>query len=554
VSANDTQGKRLNPLAILRRGLVFDERRRLILLFLMINALVLILIWLFWQNQVLIQENTVLETRLVVAETQVVENVTTCEVGCTDKMSTVASRLGTEIAQASTRSGTLIASLPSPGMSTATLVSLTPIDTPTLVPTLANTPTSPSTPTDTPTMTPTPTATSTPKPKPPDIPTPPPPPEVWGISPTMTVRTSATPFFVTITGQDFDLRSVTACLGASFPITIVDHTATFIIGTLSPNMSAGVYGLTVTNSDGQSDVLSPAFIVHESYGITIALESPYLVTFGAGGTEPYNDRRYQKQEIFFEVPTTSLSNGDSLFINILDAETGGKVDDDQGDGYDTTTRYTVYGKAGAITSADIGPGFPITDSLDDKWNFTLDSFSLAQGELVEGRYIFTLTVEGLGGNDANWYRVALSNSRYTNTIPSDVQMYAYSWVSLVNKTYQPYLYLYPYIPESLAGAVGPSDNTLWLQSFGCEYAVEYLWIRTPLREMRASCLVTDGRFWPTYFPVDEGEEGATWTAGLIAPAVAKTDYLGFSAAGERDVPLRIYTRPMIATLSDTDVR
>jgi len=480
-----------------------------------------------------------------------IEQAETSEVDCTEKMSTVAARQGTRTAElkASLEACTamvepcLTVSPPAVRLTDTSPLLPTSTVTPTPMPTLTSTPTASPTPTATPTSTPTstPTPTDTPTPRT-ETPTPLPPtvldvaPKCMTCDPNSTERQA-----VVVIGDNFVATpTVSLCNVAAVVLGVTDE---FITVTIPLSIAAGSYGLTVTNPDGQSGVLSPAFIVHESYGITIALESPYLVTFGAGGTEPYNDRRYQKQEIFFEVPTTSLSNGDSLFINILDAETGGKVDDDQGDGYDTTTRYTVYGKAGAITSADIGPGFPITDSLDDKWNFTLDSFSLAQGELVEGRYIFTLTVEGLGGNDANWYRVALSNSRYTNTIPSDVQMYAYSWVPLVNQVYQPRLHLHPYIEQSQ----GREMKTFKLESFGCDIAEGYLLIRTPLQELPVSCPAENGSFIPTDFPVESGEAGTTWALDFsrYSVPIGKSIYLGFSAEGENNTALRIFTRPII---------
>lgn len=104
------------------------------------------------------------------------------------------------------------------------------------------------------------------------------PPLVSNIIPAATVQGSGHPFLVTITGQNF-ASGVTARLDGSISITVTSNTTTTIIGVLSPEVPIGVYNLTVTNPDGQSDTLSPIFIVQES--VESGLTSPVLVMFGS---------------------------------------------------------------------------------------------------------------------------------------------------------------------------------------------------------------------------------------------------------------------------------
>jgi len=540
VSKNNTPDNEPGLFAALHRIFTLDERRRFILLFLVINVLIFILIWLSWQNRVLVQKNQVLvqekkslETQLVVAETRVVEKVVTCEVDCTDRMSTVAAKVGTEMAQTTATLGALFTRSPTPG---------TPTVTPTPVPTPTDTSTPTPVPTATPTPVPTPTNTPTPTPIPIDTPTPltvippPPPPTMLSITPTMTVRSIEPIFPVTITGQNFSTSGVGARLGADTYINVTGNTTTTITGTLSPDMPVGVYGLTVTNLDNPDPpgTLSPAFTVYDSYGITIPLESPYLVTFGANAKSPYDTPRYQTQVISFEVPSALT---ESLYVRIFDADTGGPsfVDDDQDyDGYDTTMRYTLYGLTGTLQTTTISESV----TLDDNWDFFLGPFSPDQGVPVGDRYIFELEVKGLSGKDANWYRVALSTSSVTNTVRSDVQMFAFSWTVLVNEARQPHPCLHAYVREG--------ETTFRLGSSGCRTPEGRLLIRTPFRNLEVRCSNEERKFTPGGFGVEVDEHGMTWAVDLSDYTILddKSQYLVFW--GESDSAMPIFTRPMTA--------
>jgi hypothetical protein len=557
VSENWVPDHNSGLLTSLRRMFAPGGRGRFILLFLVINAVIGLLLWVSWLNRVLVQEKNVLVTKVVVAETRIEEVVVTCEVRCTQEIDTVAARYGTEIAEISAELDACRANSPLP---VATDYSPTPVPsftatpvTPTPTPTSTETSTPTLTPTDTPTWTPSPTATprpptSTPRPLTPTHTPTPLPPVVFGIVPNATVQSSDPPFPVAITGQNFR-SGVTARLGANIPITVTGNTATTIDGMLSPNISVGVYGLTVTNPDDQSGTLSPAFTVYPS---TTSLESPYMVTFGRDANPPY-DSRYQVQLIFFDVPA-DLS--ESLYVHIFDADTGGPspVDDDQGDGYDTATRYTLYGGAGAYTApeartappspAGITTGRPlvtatigISDTLDQRWYPLPRPFSPSEGEHVGERYVFKLTVEGLSGNDANWYRVALSTSPDTNTVPRDGRMFAFLWMLMVDEANKPNLH--PYVVPGMA--------TFRLRSFGCDCQdpqTGRLLIRTPLRSLEAQC-VAGGTFTPEEFDVLEGEGGATWTVDFSTYLIpfGSSDYLGLWIEDESNQPLPMFIRP-----------
>ena len=224
-SEDTTQEKPSMILTTAHRVFASGERRRFILLFLTVNILIFVLIWLSWESRVLVLENMALETRLVVVETRAAQEIAACEIDNTDRMTTMAARLETAVAQTTAATGALITDSPMP---------------------------------DTSTDTPLPTAMWTPTPLSTHVP----PPLVLGITPGTIVQTSGPVFAVTIIGQNFS-KGVTARLGANISISVIGNTGTIITGTLSPSIPVGVYELTVTNPDGQSATLSAAFTVQE---------------------------------------------------------------------------------------------------------------------------------------------------------------------------------------------------------------------------------------------------------------------------------------------------
>ena len=561
MTENRTPANGPDLLSALRHAFAFDERRRFILLFLVINLLIFILIWLSWQNQVLVRRVSVLETRIVILpETHAAEAIGTCEANCTDKMTTMTARQREIIAQVTATVGALIPRLPTSvptGVPTWTAApsptftsvpspppptpSSTPTGTPTL-PTPVDTPTvkPTKTPSPTPTHTSTPTPTATPTWTP--GPTTPPAPVVLGITPAATVRSvGGATFPVTITGRHF-AQNVEADLGAGIQVAgaVSSAAGTTITGDLSPEMPVGVYGLIVINRDGsdQFDTLSPAFTIY-SRPVTI-LESPYIVTFGRHAGPPYDTPRHQVQEIYFEVPD---GVGGDLYVHIFDADTGGEfVDDHGGDGvYGTPMTYTLYGST-VITAATIGENV----NLNERWGynpeapeppFRLGRFSPSDGELVGDRRIFRLTVEGGGGNDANWYRVALSTLPDANTVPYEAWMFAFYWTGLVHPVHQRDLRLHTHVTDT---------TTMTLGSMGCASDGGELLVRTPFRTLTRTCSAGTGAFTSNRFDVADGERGMTWTLDLsnYLPSVVAQSIL-FWAEDEMGSPLSIFVRPTV---------
>jgi len=376
-----------------------------------------------------------------------------------------------------------------------------------------------------------------------------PPPEASGITPTSMTRGLTGTLPITITGSHF-VAPPTVMLGTSPVVSLHVPSSTTLTCRVPYTMPPGVCGLTVANPDGQSDTLSPAFIVRES---ELTSRSPPLVTFGPDAERPYDQGGYQAQLIFFEVPSGTLSLSDTLYVRVFDADTGELSDVREGDNFDTTIRYTLYGLTGTyqvpeasaprppIAGLDSGsPLFTetvgVSPTLNLRWSPLLGPFSVAQGELVADRYLFKLAVEGVSGDDGNRYRVALSTLTDTNTVPGGVRMFAFSWTLAVTETDPPYLY--PFVREGM--------TTFRQSNIGCNSnrGGRFLF-RTPLRVLEARWSGADDKYMPADLAVWPDEDRATWTLDLsdyVVP-VGGVDFLGFWAEDESGLPLHIFTRP-----------
>ncbi|HUX76315.1 MAG TPA: hypothetical protein VMY40_06710, partial [Anaerolineae bacterium] len=372
-----------------------------------------------------------------------------------------------------------VAVVPTPSPS-ATLLTRTPTptQTPTGTPTSTPTPTPTSTSTSTPTPTPTPTRTSTPTPttrptftsEPPSAPdtptptatatptpTPTPvlPPTILSITPNQGVNSAPVP--VIIRGANF-FGTPTVTLGASESVTISAATADTLTGTVPAGLTPGVYALRVENPDGQSDILSPAYVALSPASPDTTLETGYVSTFGPGASGAQGDNDHV-QVIFFEVPA---SYSGSLFFRIFDADTGGGIDEpgELPQDWNTTITYTLRGYTDTYTlsaarSASPGPaginsGTLLTQTVvgnvpeyDGNWRLTFGPYLVNQGELVGSSSVFKLVVEGASGNDGNLYNVALSTEPLTNVAPAGSRVFAYSWTfALPRNTPQR---MYPYL-------------------------------------------------------------------------------------------------------------
>jgi len=346
-----------------------------------------------------------------------------------------------------------------------------------------------------------------------------------------------------------------AILGASVSINITDATDDTLTGTVPAGIVPGVYALKVENPDGQSAILSPAYVALEPAS---TLETGDLLTFGTAPSSPGNGDNDQMQVIFFEIPDTIT---DTLYIRILDPDVGGSstFDEQQGGSWDTATTFGLYGGSGAYTNpaarqarfattADpgissgnliISQTFAISGTLDGTW-YTFATINPGQGETVGSRRVFKLSVIGANsGDDGNRYNVALSTDPLANVPPTGSRILGYSWTFPLPRNSP--LRLYPYVPT---GAQFFEQH-----NWDMDGATGTMRLHTPIRniDVPGSDISGDGAEASSSFRVDASEDGATWTVTMNFIFPGPWDDLTFWAEDGAGTALAIFTRPTMSS-------
>jgi hypothetical protein len=465
-----------------------------------------------------------------------------------------------EVAVVSTPSpsATLLTRTPTPTQTPTGTPTSTPTPTPTSTSTSTPTPTTTrtSTPTPRPTFTsqppskpdtPTPTATATPTP----TPTPVLPPTILSITPNREVNSAPVP--VIIRGTSF-FGMPTVTLGASVSVAISAATADTLTGTVPAGLIPGVYALRVENPDGQSDILSPAYV---AFSPVTTLETGNLVTFGTDPASPANGDNDQVQVIFFEIPDTVT---DTLYIRILDPDVGGSgaFDEQQGGAWNTATSFGLYGGSGAYdpaarlatfaTTSDLGirsgsliisRTFAVSATLDGTW-YLLAAINPNQGAAVGNKRIFKLSVVGAnGGDDGNRYNVALSTAPLANVPPAGGRILAYSWTFplLQNTDHR----IYPYVP---------AGTQLFEQhNWDMDGASGSMTLLTPIRSINVPVSGISGPGDAASYSrlVDANEDGATWTVTMNFSTAGLWDDLTFWAEDGAGAALAMFTGPTMSS-------
>jgi len=357
---------------------------------------------------------------------------------------------------------------------------------------------------------------------------------------------------VVIQGANFS-GLPTARLGVNVPITISAATADALTGTVPAGLVPGVYALAVTNPDGQSDRLSPAYTALNPPSPDTTLETGYVLTFGPDASGANGDDDYT-QVIFFEVPA---SCGDGLYFRIHDADTGGAVDELHGV-WNTTITYTLRGYTGTYTHpnaqshrpgpAGINSGTLLTQTVigddsayDSNWNLVFGPYSAGDGELVGSSRVFKLVVEGAAGDDGNLYNVVLSTDPLANTPPAESRVFAYSWTFPLDLDPSRRPPLYPYV----------SPGTVFFEqhNWDMDYADGEMTLHTPMRNIAVpgSDISGDGEEAWSEYRVQAGEHATTWTVtmGFSYSGAAPWNDVTFWAARD-GADLAIFTRPTTA--------
>ena len=186
---------------------------------------------------------------------------------------------------------------------------------------------------------------------------------------------------------------------------------------------------------------------------------PYLMTFGGDSETSWGDDDFS-QAFFFQIPK---DYNQPFFIRVFDPDTGGEIDEIQGE-FNTRCVFEVYGGAGnwsdpaAKETSPVGNyksgtllatrTFGENPRYDNQW-FTFGPFNPTQGEFSEeyDSYIFKVICEGLSGDDGNMYRYYLSTSDTQNRPIEDANAFAYEYSFRMHDDVEQVSHIYPYVEE-----------------------------------------------------------------------------------------------------------
>lgn len=183
---------------------------------------------------------------------------------------------------------------------------------------------------------------------------------------------------------------------------------------------------------------------------------PYLITFGKSGATSWGDDDFS-QTFFINIPKDSKL---PFYIRVFDADVGGKNDEMKG-GFDTQTKFSVYGGKLAYTSKDAqghnpegnyhsgnlldSKTFGVNEKYDDQW-YNFGPFNPGEGEWVEkfNGYIFKIICDGVSGDDGNLYRYFISTKPDQNVKVEGANGFTYEYTFRLPNAAS-ICHIYPYV-------------------------------------------------------------------------------------------------------------
>ncbi len=188
---------------------------------------------------------------------------------------------------------------------------------------------------------------------------------------------------------------------------------------------------------------------------------PFLVTFGSGADKTHGDDDHC-QVFFFKIPKEIKT---PIYIKVFDPEVGGKNDEAIA-GFNTKTKFSIYGGKGAYSDKDargVSPkgnyksgvllhskSFSISETYDNKW-YSFGPINPAEGEYIKSMdsYIFKVICQGISGDDGNLYRYFLSSSKSKNIPVEGGNAFTYEYTVRLHNNSSEVSHIYPYIDNSV---------------------------------------------------------------------------------------------------------
>ena len=384
-------------------------------------------------------------------------------------------------------------------------------------------------------------------------------PTVLGITPNEGL--SISPTAVTITGTDF-VDTPGVYIGATPALGITWLDSTTLTGTVPAGLSPGIYNVTVRNPGPTN----PAGTLEHAFTVRDVLTPPNQVldyallrTNGPGADDDEGDND-KVQVIFFELPD-SLPDTTTLYFNVFDPDCGGLLDTSAT--CNMTTTFSILGGSGAysdplarapfftdanragilagtlLVSHTFGSGAVYSNTWVALNTVTVP---ITAGEHIDGKYIFKLAVEGVGGNGGNIYDVSISTSPPpTNTVPLGTRVFAYGLTFQIPTDAEPHLY--PYVT---AGAEQVIQYNFDFDALTTSSITGYMTFTTPSGQVFPMSVggnaINNMQWFSSTHPAATEDRDATWTVNT-ASGFGFDNCVTFYATDENGNALAIFGRP-----------
>ncbi|GGE96053.1 hypothetical protein [Hymenobacter cavernae] len=271
----------------------------------------------------------------------------------------------------------------------------------------------------------------------------------------------------------------------------------------------------------------------------------FLVTFGNKAEKSWGDDDFA-QTFFFLVPK---ANRQPVYIRVFDPDCGGQHDERKY-GWNTTTRFSLYGGTGAHSGVDARKpepsgnfregtllkqqSFGAEPRYDNAW-YTFGPLNPLEGEFVPefDGYVFKLVAQGLGGDDGNLYRYFLSTSPSQN-VPvegGNAFTYEYSFRLSQGKTRT---HLYPFVNDRVV-SIKQSNFDLDKDATIKIFSVA--------KNGHAATVSGDNEWTSSTHPISEKEHGLSLDMQINSLSRASND-LVFYVTDQYDTALPFFAIPL----------
>ena len=312
--------------------------------------------------------------------------------------------------------------------------------------------------------------------------------------------------------------------------------------------------------------VTPALRIRGIYAITVALSMllfspreiwaqafpsedeniPYLITFGKASLTSWGDDDFS-QTFFLNIPKDQKL---PIYIRVFDPDCGGQVDEAKG-GFDTETRFSVYGGKGAFTHKDAinhnpegeynsgtliaSKTFSVSDKYDNQW-YTFGPFNPSEGEWVDhmNGYIFKIICDGISGDDGNLYKYFLSTRADGNVSVEGANGFTYEYTFRLPND-RSICHIYPFV----------SQDVLSVQQYNFDWDADgIIRIVSIARKGEIVRQSPDNLWVSSKHPVDEREKNTSLDIQFIKTSGVNNNNVVVRVTNQYDETLPFFSIPL----------